>query len=94
MHIFGCLLLFLFSIVFIVIALFGNVLKVLFGLRKMNKNFQKAAEQAQKRQTTQEFHSGTQQNTGGGSTHRHKAANKGKIFPKDEGEYIDFEEVK
>ena len=86
----GCLFFFLFGIFILFFAVFGNIIRVLFGLRKAQKNFKKAAKQAEKEQRKQNHNYSDQQT----SRPHKKQQNKGKIFDKNEGEYIDFEEVK
>ncbi len=92
----GCLFILLFAGVFIAIGLIRTFLGFLFpGLwdaRKQNASYSRTA-----RDTAQNAHSGST-HTGNArhETRRQNAASSagGKIFGKDEGTYVDFEEIK
>ena len=89
----GCLIFLLFGFVFIVIAFFGNFIKLFYNLHKANKQFKKTAENARKSQYNQESQY-TETSSGSAYSPHHKKQEGEKIFPKDEGEYVDFEEIK
>ena len=89
----GCLIFLLFGFVFILIAFFGNILKLFYKLHKANKQFKKAAENAGKGQFgEQQKYTETSRDSSG--VHHHKKQEGEKIFSKNEGEYVDFEEIK
>ena len=74
----GFILIFILLIVFVVIALLGNLVRAIFGLGKRTpKPFQSETHQTSQQQTTSSSSSST----------------KKKIFAEDEGEYVEYEEV-
>ena len=88
----GCLIFLLFGFFFIVIAFFGNFIKLFYKMYKANKQFKKTAENAQKAQYGPQQET-TSNGSSNGSTH-HKRKEGEKIFAKNEGEYVDFEDIK
>ena len=73
----GFILIFILLIVFVVIALLGNLVRAIFGFGKRTpKPFQGETHQANQQQATSSSNS-----------------TKKKIFAEDEGEYIEYEEV-
>ncbi len=76
----GCLLSFVFILFFFIFAAVGNILRVLFGFNNLHK---RNARQQQQQTHTQRPHASNA-----------SPASEGKIFDKNEGEYVDFEEIK
>lgn len=76
----GFILIFILLIIFIVLAFLGNILRMIFGL---GKRAPKQYNQQQQTGHTDDFRSSTASSNG-----------KKKIFSDDEGEYVEFEEVK
>ncbi len=76
----GCLFTFVFIIIFFIVAAVGNLLRVFFGFNNLHK---KTARQQPRQTYTQRSNSSNA-----------SSASEGKIFDKNEGEYVDFEEVK
>ena len=73
----GFILIFILLIVFVVIALLGNLVRAIFGLGKRTpKPFQGETHQTSQQQATSSSNS-----------------TKKKIFAEDEGEYVEYEEV-
>lgn len=87
MHsLFGCLFVIIFGVFIVVFSLLWNVLRVFFHIRKTTKDFQKKAESAFNQEEGY---------TKAEPAHKSKHHNPNeKIFSKDEGEYVDFEEIK
>ena len=83
MQFLGCLFFLLFGVFIIFFAVFGNLIRMLWGVKKATKKFKNAAKEQQKQESqfSQE-------------RHEHRKKEKGKIFDKSEGEYIEFEEIK
>lgn len=86
----GCLLAFTLGIVVLMYMAVRNILRVLFGVRNAARDFTNAARGFS--------HSGDEDahktdNARTSKPHRQERKG-GKIFPKDEGRYVDFEEVK
>ncbi len=80
----GCFLVIIFGAFFFLIALVGNVMRV---FRTFNRNA---------RESRQSFDGGGHQQSASAShpNSRKRRAQKGKIFDSDEGEYVNFVEVK
>ena len=73
----GFILIFILLIVFVVIALLGNLVRAIFGFGKRTpKSFQGETQQTNQQQATSSSNS-----------------TKKKIFAEDEGEYVEYEEV-
>ena len=73
----GFILIFILLIVFVVIAVLGNLIRAIFGLGKRTpKPFQSETHQTNQQQATSSSNS-----------------TKKKIFTEDEGEYVEYEEV-
>ena len=82
----GFILIFILFIVLLVFALLGNLVRTIFGLgRRAPKHYY--GETNTSSQTGQSY-SSTQSN------HTSSTNGKKKIFTEDEGEYVEFEEVK
>lgn len=79
----GIILLFIFLIVIIVLTLLGNIVRMIFGLGKHTPKQFKG-----QRNETNDYH--TEQQT---TNSNNSSVGKKKIFDKDEGEYVEFEEV-
>ena len=98
--IFGLLLVLFLLIVFIGFAILGNILRVLFGIGKRTPNYQNRTYTHQKQNTyTQNQTNDENENfaeTSSSSSHKrsHSSGDRKKIFDDDEGEYVDYEEVK
>lgn len=96
----GFLLILFLLIVFIGFAILGNILRVLFGFGKRNTHYQNRTYTHQEpktytqNQTSDEDESFAE--TSSSSSHKRSRpfGNKRKIFDDDEGEYVDYEEVK
>ena len=83
----GCLFVIIFGVFIVFFSIIINLIRLIFNVKKTTKNFKKKAEEAFNQQSTSKT----------GQTHQHtKRPNNdnGKIFDKNEGEYIDFEEIK
>ncbi len=80
----GFILLFILFIVIIAFTLLGSIVRMIFG-------FGKRTPQHFKGQKTETNDYGTNQQTTNSSD---SSAGKKKIFGKDEGEYVEFEEIK
>lgn len=79
----GFILLFIFLIIIIVLTLLGNVIRMIFGFGKRTpKEFK-----GQKNETY-DYNNNQQTNES-----NHSSTEKKKIFGKDEGEYVEYEEV-
>lgn len=82
----GFILIFILFIVLIIVALLGNLVRAIFGLgRRAPKNYYGDKTSSQ---TGQSYSSTTSSQTTTSTN------GKKKIFTKDEGEYVEFEEVK
>lgn len=79
----GFILLFIFLIIIIALTLLGNILRMIFG-------FGKRAPQHSKGQKSETNDYNTKQQT---TNSNNSSAGKKKIFGKDEGEYVEFEEI-
>jgi len=80
----GFILLFIFLIIIIVLTLLGNIVRMIFGFGK------RAPKQFNGHKNyTNDYSTNQQTNDSSNST-----AGKKKIFGDDEGEYVEFEEVK
>lgn len=96
----GFLLVLFLLIVFIGFAILGNILRVLFGIGKRTPNYQNRTYTHQKQNTyTQNQTNDENENfaeTSSSSSHKrsHSSGDRKKIFDDDEGEYVDYEEVK
>ncbi len=86
MHILAFLLIIIIAVFVMALAAIGNILRAVFGIGRRNGNDQS------KRYT----HNTTQQdNTQKSKTTENVNGKKqGKVFTQDEGEYVDFEEIK
>ncbi len=80
----GFILLFIFIIIIVALALVGNIVRFIFGLGR------RTPKQYNHRQTSTNDYTSQQQTTDTGSS----TTGKKKIFGEDEGEYVEFEEVK
>lgn len=87
-HILGFLFIIIIAILIIGVSIIGTVLRSVFGLKKRNSSY------SSYNNTKQSSGSSRQQETEekvAGNPHPNKRK---KLFSKDEGEYVDFEEVK
>lgn len=80
----GCFFILIFAIFFLIAGAIRNILHFLFGIPMGNSRPQNGTRQSYK---------GTRQGPSRPNS-RHRRAQKGKIFGKDEGEYVDFEEIR
>lgn len=92
---YGCLPLLLFGIVFIFFSALIGLLRLLFGVRRTARAFRDAMGGGAQQQTRQGRHDAGHDNhtahaAAGETSHRKN----GKFFDRNEGEYVDFEEVK
>lgn len=96
---YGCLSILLFGVVFIVISFAMTLFRLLFGVRRMSKRFQQAAGHtggsARPDTSAGSHRSGSASQASGRPSSAGSRDNRDeKFFRQDEGEYIDFEEVK
>lgn len=95
MHVFlGCLFAFVFGCFLFVVGITRLTMRTLFGWLWPNQNPQRPASSNQRTQQT--AHPGGARTTSGNAHregNRYGAQPEGKIFGKDEGQYVDFEEV-
>ena len=99
MHIFLFLLLFLAAIVIFGLSIVGFILRAIFGLGRGSSSRTKQTNSGQNNQQqsrpgyTQNIENSTENEEENISEHKQKTKHK-KIFTQDDGEYVDFEEVK
>lgn len=103
MNFLGCLFILIFGFVFIIIGFANSILRMfginLFSLYKVGKKHNQQRSQQtnyhqpfeQNSTSTAGTHSGNAHHEGGNPNSRQRRSNK--IFEKNEGEYVDFEEV-
>lgn len=95
----GFLLIIFLLIVFIGFTILGNILRVLFGIGK-HPPYQNRTSTHQKQntyaqtQTNDENENFAEFSSSSSNRHSHSSGNRKKIFDDDEGEYVDYEEVK
>ena len=86
-------------IIFIGFTILGNILRVLFGIGK-HPPYQNRTSTHQKQntytqtQTNDENENFAEFSSSSSNRHSHSSGNRKKIFDDDEGEYVDYEEVK
>lgn len=80
----GCFFILIFAIFFLIAGAVRNIMHFLFGSPAANGGNRSASSRS---------YQGTRQSSSRPNS-RHRRAQKGKIFGKDEGEYVDFEEIK
>ena len=85
MHLLGCLFFIVFGILITLFVVAFNVLKVFFRLKKATQQFTKGKNKAEKPSSS---------HSQGGTHTASTPHSSGKIFKKEEGEYVDFEEIK
>lgn len=94
----GFILILFLLIIFIGFSILGNILRVLFGSGKRNTNYQNRTSythQGQTNHTQTDDHTENYSETSSSSQKTHRASgNKKKIFDDEEGEYVDYEEIK
>lgn len=83
---FGCLFFFLLSIIFLLFVAVRNILYVLFS------PFRNASRQQPRRDEERPSANGRRTSSAGREA-KEASGNRGKIFGKNEGKYVDFEEV-
>lgn len=92
----GFLLILFLLILFIGFSILGNILRVLFGFGKhntyQNRTYTRQGENTYNQNQTNDY-SGTSSSSSSQKRPR-SSENKKKTFDDDEGEYVDFEEVK
>ena len=85
-HILGFIFFFILIILVIGLAILSKVIRTVLGVgRRMNRSGSASQDFAQSQNTTHE-------NTRSNNTS--EGRRKGKVFDEDEGEYVDFEEIK
>lgn len=84
-HILGFLFFIIIAIFFIGIVLVGSIFSRLFGGKRRSTFYSYKPKDSEQSQTAHD---------NGQSETRHSANKHKKIFQKDEGEYVDFEEIK
>ena len=95
----GFLLIIFLLIVFIGFTILGNILRVLFGIGK-HPPYQNRTSTHQKQntyaqpQTNDENENFAEFSSSSSNRHSHSSGNRKKIFDDDEGEDVDYEEVK
>jgi hypothetical protein len=86
-------------IIFLGFTILGNILRVLFGIGK-HPPYQNRTSTHQKQntytqtQTNDENENFAEFSSSSSNRHSHSSGNRKKIFDDDEGEYVDYEEVK
>ncbi len=92
----GFLLIIFLLIVFIGFTILGNILRVLFGIgSKRPLSNRTSTHQKQNTYTQNQANDENEKFAESSSSNRHSSrANRKKIFDEDEGEYVDYEEVK
>lgn len=80
----GCFFILIFAIFFLIAGAIRNIVHFLFGFPTANNGSREGSNRSYK---------GTKQGKSRPNS-RHRRAQKGKIFGKDEGEYVDFEEIR
>lgn len=97
---YGCLIVILFLGLFLVLAVVSSILNFFFGLWRTTQRLRKGANSTNQneRQDQGGWYSNSSTsnngNTSSTSGNTNNTASGGKIFNKNEGEYVDFEEVK
>ncbi len=82
---FGFILLFILFIVLFVLAIFGQFIRAIFNFGKRTPKHYGNASSSQRTEST---------HTNAQNIHTSKTSEKKKIFKEDEGEYVEFEEIK
>lgn len=97
---YGCLIVILFLGLFLVLAVVSSILNFFFGLWRTTQRLKKGANSTNQnaRQEQGGWYSSSStsnySNTSSTSSSTNNTTAGGKIFDKNEGEYVDFEEVK
>ena len=87
----GFLLIIFLLIIFIGFTILGNILRVLFGIGKHPPYQNRTSTQTQTNDENENF---AEFSSSSSNRHSHSSGNRKKIFDDDEGEYVDYEEVK
>lgn len=96
----GFLLILFLLIVFIGFSILGNIFRVLFGFGRRNTHYQDRTytdsrqNTYRQHQSDEEEESYTEASSSSSGKRGRSSGNKKKIFDDDEGEYVDYEEVK
>lgn len=95
---YGCIIAILFLGLFFALALFSSILNFFVGLWRTTQNLgkgKKYSSESRQQEQTRWYGSSTSFDSGNTTHERTKqnTASNGKIFQKNEGEYVDFEEV-
>lgn len=95
----GFLLILFLLILFIGFSILGNILRVLFGFGKrntyQNRTYTRQGENTYNQNQTNDENENFAENSSSSShKHSHSSRDRKKIFDDDEGEYVDYEEVK
>lgn len=91
MHILAFFLIIIVAVFVMALAAIGNILRSIFGLGRRSNAQDHGQQQRQYTSSQQNTHH-TQSNDG--THHKDNSKKQGKIFTEDEGEYVDFEEIK
>lgn len=96
----GFLLILFLLIIFIGFSILGNILRMLFGLGKRTPHYQSRTytnpgqDTYTRHETDDEERDFAETSSSSSHKHTHSSGGRKKIFADDEGEYVDFEEVK
>lgn len=96
----GFLLILFLLIIFIGFTILGNIFRVLFGFGRRNTQYQdhtytdERQNTYRQHQSDEEEESYTETSSSSSGKRGRSSGNKKKIFDDDEGEYVDYEEVK
>ena len=94
----GFLLIIFLLIVFIGFTILGNILRVLFRIANVPYQNRTSTHQKQntyaQTQTNDENENFAEFSSSSSNRHSHSSGNRKKIFDDDDGEYVDYEEVK
>lgn len=95
---YGCLPILLFGIFFVILSVFVGIVRLLFGINRVRRQFRRSAEAGARRSgSSYDRSSSSTQSSGAAASSGADArrnAKGDKFFQSDEGEYVDFEEVK
>ncbi|WP_300704288.1 DUF4834 family protein [Bacteroides sp.] len=91
-HILGFLFIIIIAILIIGLSIIGTVLRSIFGLKKRHSSFSSGGYSSYN--STKQSGSPRQQETEETAEEKAHSNKRKKLFSEDEGEYVDFEEVK
>lgn len=88
-------LLFLFLLILVIgFSIIGNVLRLFFGIGKQGSNYQNRTYTKQENETDTKNENNNHSSSQHYSHRSSSKSNRRKIFDDDEGEYVDFEDIK